>query len=118
MPLYTTVRPDSDGKCSPTPRSRVSRSACLRTQNMTRAVAGVRVGAPGTAVIQPAGRGQALDDHVVGPATVDVGHECDTAGVVLVGRVVQPLRVRLRHRASWTSSDHALAGRRRPCEAS
>ena len=36
MPLYVMVREDSDTRYSSMPRSRVSRSACLRTQYATR----------------------------------------------------------------------------------
>ena len=55
------------------------------------AVAGVRLGTPGTTVVETAQRGQARADHVVGAAAGDIHHEGDTAGVVLVARVVEAL---------------------------
>ena len=45
--------------------------------------------AAGAPVVEPDQRRQALGDHVMGAASVQVGHEGDTAGVSLRRRVVQ-----------------------------
>ena len=56
------------------------------------AVAGVRLGSRGTAVLQVAQRGERLGDDVVARDTGKRRDERDTAGVVLVLSVVQALR--------------------------
>ena len=53
------------------------------------AVAGVDLGARGTAVGQPFQDGQAAIDDVVAGTPVEIGHHADTTGVVLVCRVVE-----------------------------
>ena len=57
------------------------------------AVAGFRVAAAGAAVRQVDEDLDALEDDVVGLLAVDVDHEADAAGVVLVARIVEPLRL-------------------------
>ena len=61
------------------------------------AVAGERVGATGTAVIETAERVQTLGDDVVDTTTVHVRDQSETAGVVFVRRVVQALVAGLSH---------------------
>jgi hypothetical protein len=63
-------------------------------------VAGGRLGTPRAAVVEPAQRGQPFHHNLMGPTTMDIGDERDATRVVLVCRVVKPLRVRLSHRAS------------------
>ncbi len=55
-----------------------------------RAVAGVRVGALGAAVLQLLEREQGAGDHLVRPRRTQTGDEGNSACIVLVGRVVQP----------------------------
>ena len=56
------------------------------------AVAGFRIAAAGAAVGQVDEDLNALDDDVVRFLAFDVGNEADTAGVVFLARIVQPLR--------------------------
>ena len=69
------------------------------------AVAGVGLGAGGATVLEVAQRGQRLGDDVVGRLAGQGGDERDTAGIVLVLSVVQPLGRR--------DSSHAPISRRR-----
>ncbi len=56
------------------------------------AVAGFRVAAAGAAVGQVDEDLDALDDDVVGFLAFDIGDKADTAGIMLVARVVEALR--------------------------
>ena len=58
------------------------------------AVAGFRVAAAGAAVGQVDENLDALDDDVVGFLALDAGDEANSAGIVLMARVVQSLRWR------------------------
>ena len=64
------------------------------------AVARVRVRARGTSVLEVLERVQRAADGLVRGHAIEAGDEGEPAGVVLVGRVVEPERVRrpLRHR--------------------
>jgi hypothetical protein len=55
------------------------------------AVAGLRVGAGGAAVLEVREGAQRAADRLVRGAGVEAGDEGDAARVVLVGRVVEPL---------------------------
>ena len=66
----------------------------------TRAVTGQRVGAGGTAMRQVVEDRQALDDNVMAFPVLDVDHESNAAGIVLVPGVIEPVsgrRSNLRH---------------------
>ena len=56
------------------------------------AVAGLRIAAAGTAVLEVLEHLDALVDDACERVAVDVRDEADAAGVVLVRRIVEPLR--------------------------
>ena len=60
------------------------------------AVAGDRVGADGTAVLEVLQDGERVLDELVRLLALEVGDEADAAGVVLAARIEQPAR-------AWTS---------------
>ncbi len=64
---------------------------------MPRAVAGQRIGADRAAMIQVEQDLQPLLDQIVALVTLDMRDEADAAGVVLVGRVIEPLLFRLQY---------------------
>ena len=57
------------------------------------AVARLGVGAHGTAVLEVLEDGQAVGHHAVAFGVGDIGDEADAAGIVLVARIIETMRV-------------------------
>ena len=86
---------------SPGGRQREAELGALAREELVRdldqhagAVAGFRIAAAGAAVRQVDQNLNALDDDVVRFLTLDVGNEADSAGIVLMARIVKTLRGR------------------------
>src|SRR5262249_9278683 len=81
-----------------------------------RAVTGVRLSAPGTAVVEAAHRGKTTLDDLMRSTTGHVHDEGDATRVMLVTRVVETLPGWLRgaHSDPPAVVQHVLMGRRRP----
>ena len=80
------------------------------------AVAGFRIAAAGAAMRQVDEDLNALLDDVVAFVAADVGDEADAAGIVLMRRIVKPLRrretvFRVETASSWTSSERLVSFR-------
>ena len=81
------------GRQGETELGALAREELVRNLNQhSGAVAGLRIAAASTAMRQVDEDLNALDDDVVRFLTFDVGHEADTAGIVLKARVVKSLR--------------------------
>jgi hypothetical protein len=86
----------------------------------TGAVADVRLGVGGASVVEVAQRRQPETEDLVAAAAVHVGHEADTAGVVLEPRVVETLLGRAGHSSRFRARRNcqgfgaAVRGRRWP----
>ena len=92
----TMPTPYSPGAGSVKPSlARLAREKFVRDLNQQPgAVAGFRIAAAGAAVRQIDEDLNALFDNVVGLLALDVGHKADAAGIVLLVRVVESLRLR------------------------
>ena len=99
------------GKGDAEPRALTREEGVRHLDENARAVAGVHLAAAGPAVQEVLQDREGLADDRVGLAALDVHHEADPAGVVLVGRVVQALRrgePRARHRRHAMIVRHGL----------